>query len=77
MLIYIALFIVATSMLTLFGYTGYTYLSVMILLGIIWLGLSVKGFWVTENKPWARNMFIYSIVIIAMFSVSITVGLFF
>jgi len=64
MLLYIIAFIPATLALTLCGYTGYTYLAVALLLGIAWLWLCVKGFKSTNDKLWARQMFLFSLVTI-------------
>ncbi len=76
MLIYIALFIIATLMLPVFGYVGYMYFFVMVLLGFVWLGLCVKGFYTTNDKPWARTVSIFSLVIIVSFCVMIAVDKF-
>ena len=73
MLIYVALFVMATFSLAVFGYAGYAYLLVMALLGFVWLALGVKGFYATDNKLWARNMFIYSIIILVAFCIIIAV----
>ncbi|HAS84918.1 MAG TPA: protoheme IX farnesyltransferase [Candidatus Yonathbacteria bacterium] len=72
-LIYIALFVMATFALPVFGYTGYEYLLVMVILGLGWLGLSASGFYSTNNKLWARNMFVYSIAILVVFSIMIAI----
>lgn len=76
MVIYIALFIIATFLLAVFGYAGYSYLAVMMLLGFGWLALSAKSFWTKQSgdKLWARNMFIYSIVILVAFCIMIAVN---
>lgn len=75
-LIYVAFFVMATFSLAVFGYAGYPYLLVMALSGFGWLGLSAKGFYVFDNKLWARNMFIYSIAILVVFCIMITVEAF-
>lgn len=72
-LIYVALFVMATFALPVFGYADYTYLSMMTLLGLGWLGLSVKGFYSTNDKTWARSMFIYSIAILVVFCILIAI----
>lgn len=76
MLVYVALFIMATLLLPVFSYVGYAYFFVMTLLGFAWLGLSVKGFWVTDDKLWARNMFVFSILIIVAFCIMIVIDAF-
>ncbi len=69
MLIYIISFIIATLMLSLLGYTGYIYFTVVAILGLRWLWLSIKGFRTNDNKKWARQMFLFSIIIITLLSI--------
>lgn len=64
MVLYILAFIGTAVMLTIKGYTGNVYLVVAALLGISWLGLCIYGFTIDNNKAWARQMFIYSLVVI-------------
>lgn len=73
MLLYILAFILTTVLLTIFGFTGYVYLAVMVLLGLGWLGLCIKGFNTNNNTRWARKMFIFSLVIIILFSLMIAI----
>lgn len=72
-LVYVALFVMATFALPVFGYAGYEYFLLMVILGIGWLGLSVSGFYSKNNIFWARNMFVYSIAILVAFSVMIAI----
>ncbi|HBC70761.1 TPA: protoheme IX farnesyltransferase [Candidatus Campbellbacteria bacterium] len=69
MLIYVALFVMASLALSVFGYAGQLYFCAMILFGFAWFLLCVKGFFIktTNNKKWAHSMYIFSIIIIAMF----------
>lgn len=62
MLLYIIAFVLAVPLLTIYGYTGYTYLVIALLLALIWLGLSISGFWAKDNRRWARRMFFYSLI---------------
>ncbi|MBS0621399.1 MAG: protoheme IX farnesyltransferase [Verrucomicrobia bacterium] len=71
MVLYIAAFMVATLMLTLFHYTGYIYLAVTLCLGLAWLLLCLKGFQSTNDTVWGRKMFILSLVIITALCVVI------
>ncbi len=73
-LIYIALFMVAISMLTVFGYTGHLYFWMMTILGLVWFALGVKGFKTSNDKLWARSMFIFSIVVLVVFCVVVSLG---
>lgn len=69
MLLYIIGFILSASMLPLFGYTGYAFLIVMSLLGLIWLLFSIQGFTCHNDRSWARKMFFFSLVIVLAFCV--------
>jgi len=65
---YIAAFIVAISTLTVFGYASYTYLVVMMLLGVAWLWRGFQGFGPLDDKKWARKMFFFSLIVIVALS---------
>ncbi len=74
MFLYIVAFLLTTPLLTLFGYTGYLYLTLMTLVGAIWLVLSIKGFKSDQPQVWARQMFLFSLVVIMMQSLLISVN---
>lgn len=74
MLLYIIAFILATVMLTFCGFAGILYLVVAALLGCYWLFLCIKGFKSENATLWARKMFLASLVIITVLSITITVG---
>ena len=69
MVIYILLFIIATLSLTFYGYTGQIYFYVMFILGLVWLTMCIKGFYIkeTEEKIWARKVFLFSIIVLVVF----------
>jgi len=73
MLLYIVAFLVATSMLTFCGYTGYCYLLTMVLLGATWLYMSVQGFTTKNDTHWARRMFLFSLIVITVLSLMISI----
>ena len=54
MVIYMVAFTVVAAMLTLFHYTGYVYLTLITILGCLWLWLCVKGFTTPDNQLWGR-----------------------
>jgi protoheme IX farnesyltransferase len=64
MVIYIVGFIAATSLLTLFGFTGNIYLGLTSLVGLSWLMLCLKGFSTYDDNLWAKQMFRLSLVMI-------------
>lgn len=74
MLLFTLAFAITVPLLTILGYTGYFYLTVMLLLSIIWLGLSLKGFRVGNEKRWARQIFLLSLIIIMALSLMLSVG---
>ena len=74
MAIYIIEFIIAASLLSLFGYAGPVYLSIALVLGIAWLALALKGFWVKNSTPWAKQMFLFSLVVMMALFITIMVG---
>ncbi len=73
MLFYISAFIIICSMLTIFSYTGYTYLTVVIVAGFSWLKLCIKGFKVDNNILWARKMFKLSLMILTFLCIAMSV----
>lgn len=70
---YILAFMVAIVCLALSGYTGITYLSVMLLMGILWFGLGLRGFKTTHSDSWARSMFRFSLIVTLVFSIMISI----
>jgi heme o synthase len=73
MLLYILGFMMACLLLPLFGYTGMIYLSVAVILNILWIGLSVYGFKCTDDQAWARKMFLLSLQVITLLSIMISI----
>lgn len=75
MLLYIIAFLISTCMLTLWGYTGYAYLIVVGLLGLSWLLLCIKGFKDSDDRLFGRQMFRFSLVVIMMLCVMISISI--
>lgn len=73
MTLYITAFFLATLSLFFLGYTGYIYLTIMLLLGGTWLVKSFQGFHTTNTDAWARGMFSFSLL--ALMVVCITISL--
>ncbi len=70
-LLYVIAFDIAALMPTIFGYIGYAYFTVAGLLGLAWLGFAIKGFWATDDKLWARKMFVFSLVVLMVLCITI------
>lgn len=69
---YICAYLVAVAALTVFDFASYTYLVVMLLLGLNWLRLGLQGFKATDDVAWARKMFGFSLVVLLGFSALIS-----
>jgi len=68
MLLCMILFVVCSSLLTYFGFTGNVFLIVMLILGLHWIYMGFKGFKTTDDIKWARKVFFYSIIILMSMS---------
>lgn len=73
-LVYSALFVTTTTLLTAFGYTGYVYLGVVGLLGLAWLRLGIKGWRSSDDVSWAKKMFGFSLRVVTILSVMLALG---
>jgi protoheme IX farnesyltransferase len=73
MVLYTVAFIMAAVMLTVMGLTGYFYFATAILLGLVWLGLCLKGFMARNDAVWARQVFLFSLVVITGLCIAMAV----
>lgn len=73
-LIYTATFVFATALLSVYGLTGYCYLIVMFVVGGVWLWRGLQGFKAPDDARWARKMFGFSLIVLLVFSVMISVN---
>ncbi|MDB5184433.1 MAG: cyoE [Candidatus Saccharibacteria bacterium] len=71
---YIAGFVVACTLLTILGYTGYVYLAIMLVVGLYWLKLALKGRRASDDNRWAKQVFGMSLATLTVFSVVISVN---
>ena len=72
-ILYILLFSIVNIALNIYGYTDNIYLYIMSIIDIIWLFMAIYGLFINNNiiKQWAKYMFIYSIIVIMIFSIAI------
>lgn len=63
-ILYIIAFMGACALITYFGFVGNISLLAALLLGGIWLYMAFQGLSVKSDPLWARNMFLYSLVVI-------------
>jgi len=74
MLVYIVAFTGAACLLTALGFTGWLYLVAVGLAGLVWLGLGIAGFSSTDPQVWARRMFKFSLLVILVFCLTVSVN---
>ncbi len=72
MLAYIVGFILAASLLTWLGYAGYSYLVIIIALGLGWFWLGASGLKTIADIRWAKRMFACSLIVLLGFSLTIS-----
>ena len=70
---YILAFMAASLMLTFSGYTGYTYLVVVALLGLSWLVMAWSGYATSDERLWAKKLLVVSILNIFVLSVMMSI----
>lgn len=73
MLMYTTAFLLVAPLLWVYGYTGYIYLTVSLLLSALWLRLCIQGFSCSNDTFWAKKMFLYSLVIITTLCIIIPI----
>ena len=72
--LYIFAFTVTGMFFTLSGYTHALFLIIILGLGLSWLYKGVQGFGNSDNRAWARKMFIFSLVVNLGMSVLLATG---
>jgi heme o synthase len=70
---YILAFTTAASLLTVVGYTGIYYLTTAAAVGLSWLCVAWSGFTASDDRLWAKSLFILSIVSITLLSIMMAV----
>jgi heme o synthase len=73
-ILYVLAFTLASTLLTIYGYTGIIYLVVMTAVGLYWLYLGLQGLKTKDDTKWARQMFLFSLIVILVLSVMVSVG---
>ena len=70
---YVLAFNLATPLLTLTGFTGYWYLLVTTPVGLYWLYTAWIGYKAKDDRVWARKLFLFSIIIVMVQSLMMSV----
>ncbi|WP_353978813.1 heme o synthase [Salinicola endophyticus] len=71
--VYTALFVVASVMLSVAGYTGWIYAIVAAAVGLYWLVITLRGYRAEDDRAWARKVFGFSIMVVTALSVMMSV----
>ncbi len=66
-IIYIIAFLVAIYLLFYYHYTGYTYIIIMLGLGLYWFKLSINGLHTTNETLWGKSVFKFSLITLMVF----------
>ncbi len=74
MIIYLVGFIASTALLTVSSDAGYIYLITVGTLGLIWLGKTIFGFSLADSSMWGREVFKFSLVVVVVMSVLISLS---
>jgi protoheme IX farnesyltransferase len=72
--LYTLLFVISALLLTIFGYTGLSYLVAMGGLSVYWILLAAKGFRAADSDAWARKNFHASLMILLAYCALISIG---
>lgn len=70
---YIAAFTAATLLLTFGGYAGYGYLTAAAVIGLFWLSLAWSGLKASNDRLWARRIFVFSILAMAFLNLMMSI----
>lgn len=70
---YIVAYMAVVPLLTLLGYTGYAYLTVMGAIALYWFWKGIQGFGSSDGVAWARKMFGVSLLVLLTFSFMLSV----
>jgi protoheme IX farnesyltransferase len=70
---YILAFLGATLMLTFGGYTGYSTFAVATLLGLSWLYMAWSGYEASDERLWAKKLFVFSVLTMVLLSVMMSI----
>ncbi len=71
--VYTVLYVASTLALTVYDYTGWTYFVIMLVSGLYWLWIGLQGFSAKDTDAWARRMFRFSMFMILLLCVMLSI----
>lgn len=66
--VYTLLLVLSSLALTVYGYTGWVYFAIMLIVGLAWMRLASAGFETKNPERWARKMFKFSMYYLLLVS---------
>jgi len=72
-ILYIVAFMVANLLLTLTGYVGFSYMAVAAILGAYWLYIACAAYKTGDSRSWAKQLFVFSIVIVIVLNLMMSI----
>jgi protoheme IX farnesyltransferase len=72
-LIYIGVLTLVLPLLTVLGYTGISYLVIVLLVSFYWLYFGISKYRKLTGEAWARQMFHVSLIVLSVWSVTVSV----
>lgn len=73
-ILYVIAFTFASLLMTTVGYTGWTYFIVIGIVSLGWVRLGFTGLSKGDDSKWARKMFFYSLVVMLVLCLMLSVG---
>lgn len=74
MTVYGTIFAVSPLLLTLLGDAGWVFATLLVLPGLYWLWLIVGGFKTSSDNEWAKQVFMFSLILILIIPVAVALG---
>ncbi len=71
---YVIAFLISSSLLNVYGYTGYVYLAGTLIVGAIWLVRGLRGLRASDDIIWARQMFGFSLIVLLTWSALVSIS---
>ncbi|HEV2412530.1 MAG TPA: heme o synthase [Candidatus Saccharimonadales bacterium] len=73
-ILYIIAFMVASMLLTAFGYANDIYFTIAAAVSVYWLWQGLQTFEAAKDEPWARKMFFTSLTVLTVLCLGIAIG---
>jgi len=74
MVFYLVIFGLSAVWLTQSSSAGYIFLAVVLVLGVLWMQKTLRGFSSIKDGVWARGVFIFSLIVLLVLSLMLSVG---